>query len=68
MIQETKLSKEEEEKLRKILGRWNVEMKESVGALGGMRIIWNTKIANIKIILSNNNWIGSVVSINKNNL
>ena len=42
-------------------------MKESNGALGGMGIIWNTRTTNIKIIVSNSNWMRSVVSSNKHN-
>ena len=38
-IQETKLNKEEGDKLGEKIGRWKVEMKESNGASGGMGII-----------------------------
>ena len=68
MIQENKLNKEEGDKLRKRLGRWNAEMKESDGASSGIGIIWNTRTKNIKTIISNSNQMGSTVSSNKNNL
>ena len=55
MIQENKLNKEEGDKLRKRLGRWNAEMKESDGASSGIGIIWNTRTKNIKTIISNSN-------------
>ena len=43
-------------------------MKESNGTSYGMGIIWNAKTTNIKIIISNSNWMGSTLSSNKHNL
>ena len=41
IVQETKLSKDECTKLGKILGIWNSIFQESLGASGGLGVLWN---------------------------
>ena len=41
LLQETKLNKEERQKLGQKLGKWKIELQHSQGASGGLGIIWN---------------------------
>jgi exonuclease III len=61
LLQETKLNKEEGNKLSNKLKRWNLHMQESRGASGGLGLIWNPRKVLLKVISSSHYWISSYI-------
>ena len=57
MLQETKLNKEEGQKLENKMRRWNLHQQESRGASGGLGFIWKQRKVCLKIIESRHSWI-----------
>ena len=68
ILQETKLNKLEGLNLGKRLGNWSCYMHESVGASGGLGVIWNHRNIILNILSSHNNWICMSVNSIKSNL
>lgn len=68
LLQETKLNKEEETKLEKKIGSWNIKLHESRGASRGLGFIWNPSKVSLDILNSNKNWLSSRVKSIKTNL
>lgn len=66
IIQETKLDMTESNKLGLKLNQWQSEFMESLGASGGLGIIWNPQKVNLSIINKASNWMSCSVSSLKN--
>ena len=50
MLQETKLNKDEGNRINTKLKRWNSYMQESRRASGGLGLLWNPRKVHLKII------------------
>lgn len=68
LLQETKLDKAESTNIGKKIRQWQTEFQESIGASGGLGMIWNPRKVNLNIINKNPSWISSRVISLKNNL
>ena len=68
LIQETKLDKIEIPKIDKRLGLWNSSFQESIGASGGLGILWNPRKVDLNIISLNTNWMSGWVQSLKSDL
>ena len=57
MLQETKLNREEGQKLENKMRRWKMHLQKSRGASGGLGLKWNHRRVCLKIIESRHSWM-----------